>query len=423
MAAVSYVGQGGKHMSDTEHPHLKRAVGPVLLTLYGIGVTIGAGIYVLVGEVAGVAGMAAPVAFVLAGILAGLSAISYAELSTRFPKAGGEASYVNAAFARPWLTTTVGLLVAFSGITSSAAVLLGFVGYLNELIAVPGWIALCGIIGFLAAVTFWGVAQSLIVVAITTLIEIGGLLLVIGAGLPVLGDVPAALPDMWPGLDSAVWLLVLSSSVLAFFAFIGFEDIVNMAEEVKQPDRTLPIAIITTLIVSTLLYATLTVISVLSVDPSELGRSGAPLAHVFEASGGNPAILSSIAILAVVNGALIQMIMASRLFYGMARLGRLPQILAHVNPVTRTPDVAIVIVALVVLMFALTLPIAELASYASLAVMAVFCLANAALLMLRRTSDIEHTAFTAPLFVPVLGLLASFALLAFGLAQRVGLLA
>lgn len=409
-------------MSDTEHPHLKRAVGPVLLTLYGIGVTVGAGIYVLVGEVAGVAGMAAPVAFVLAGMLAGLSAISYAELSTRFPKAGGEATYVNAAFARPWLTTTVGLLVAFSGVTSSAAVLLGFVGYLNELIAVPGWIALFGVVAFLAVVTFWGVAQSLIVVAITTLIEIGGLLLVIGAGLPVLDEVPAALPDIWPGLDAALWLLVLSSSVLAFFAFIGFEDIVNMAEEVKEPNRTLPIAIITTLIVSTLLYVMLTVISVLSVDPAQLGNSGAPLAHVFEANGGNPAILSTIAILAVVNGALIQMIMASRLFYGMARLGRLPQVLAHVNPVTRTPDVAILGVALIVLVFALTLPIAELASYASLAVLSVFCLANAALLVLRRAADMEHAAFKAPIYVPVLGLVASFALLVFGLAQRVGFL-
>lgn len=407
-------------MSTSEQPHLKRAVGPVLLTLYGIGVTIGAGIYVLVGEVAAVAGMAAPIAFLMAGALAGLSAFSYAELATQFPRAGGEATYASKAFAKPWLTTTTGLLVAFSGITSSAAVLLGFVGYLNELIAVPDWVALVGIISLLAVITFWGVSQSLIVVAVTTLIEIGGLLLVIGMGLPALEGLPAALPAIWPGIDSAIWLLILSSSVLAFFAFIGFEDIVNMAEEVKSPGRTLPIAIITTLVVSTLLYVLLTTISVLVVDPSELGSSDAPLAHVFGASGGNPDILSSIAILAVVNGALIQMIMASRLLYGMAKLDRLPQMLAHVNPITRTPDIAIVGVALIVLIFALTLPIAELASYASFAVLAVFAIANVALLVLRRSKDYGEPSFKVYLFVPVLGAGASLALLGFGLAQRLG---
>ena len=271
-------------------------------------------------------------------------------------------------------------------------------------------------------VTFWGVSQSLIIVAITTLIEIGGLLLVIGAGLPGLQDFPQALPAMWPGLDGMVWLLVLSSSVLAFFAFIGFEDIVNMAEEVKTPGRTLPVAIIVTLIVSTLLYVLLTTISVLAVDPSELGASDAPLAEVFGASGGNPAILSSIAILAVVNGALIQIIMVSRLLYGMARLGRLPNVLAHVHPITRTPDVSIIGVALIVLAFALTLPIAELASYASLAVLGVFSLVNAALLVLRRSKDYGVPVSQVPLFVPVLGCAASLALLAFGIAQRLGLL-
>lgn len=409
-------------MTAEDQPHLRRAVGPVLLTLYGIGVTIGAGIYVLVGEVAAVAGMAAPVAFLLAGGLAGLSALSYAELATQYPRAGGEATYVNVAFSRPWLTTVTGLLVAFSGITSSAAVLLGFVGYLNALVAVPGWLALSGIVGVLGVVTFWGVSQSLIVVAITTLVEIGGLLLVIGAGLPVLAELPQALPDMWPGTDGLLWLLVLSSSVLAFFAFIGFEDIVNMAEEVTTPGRTLPIAIIITLVVSTLLYVLLTVISVLAVDPSELGGSDAPLTHVFGASGGNPAILSSIAILAVVNGALIQMIMASRLLYGMARLGRLPGVLAHVNPVTRTPDVAILGVAGIILLFALTLPIAELASYASLAVLGVFSIVNVALLVLRRSRDYGRAAFRVPLPVPVLGCVASLALLVFGIAQRFGFL-
>lgn len=408
-------------------PHLKRAVGPVLLTLYGVGVTIGAGIYVLVGEVTGVAGMAAPVAFLVAGCLAGLSALSYSEMATRFPMAGGEATYIDAAFSSATATTAVGLLVAFSGITSSAAVLLGFVGYLNELIAVPGWLALSMVIGLLAAVTFWGVGESMRVVAVTTLIEVGGLVLVIGSGVPHLDGLPQALPDMWPGLDGVVWLAIFSSSVLAFFAFIGFEDMVNMAEEVHRPRRTLPLAIIVTLVVSTLLYMALTIVSLLSVGPDALGASAAPLALVFGANGGNPAILSSIAILAVVNGALIQMMMASRLLYGMARLGRLPSWLAHVNARTRTPDFAIGCVGAIIFGFALTLPIATLASYASLAVMLVFAVVNVSLLVLRAREGEEGAAghgdfFRVPTAVPVLGIAASLGLFVFGVSQAVGLI-
>ncbi len=405
-------------MSETPDT-LKRAVGPVLLTLYGVGVTVGAGIYVLVGKVAGEAGMAAPVAFLIAGILAGLSALSYSEMATRFPRAGGEATYVNAGFGLPWVTLGVGLLVVFTGVSSAAAVLLGFVGYLNELVAVPTIFTLVGVVAVLGAITFWGVAQSLVVVALTTLLEIGGLLLVIGAGLPSFGNLPAALPEMWPGLDAIVWLAVLSSSVLAFFAFIGFEDIVNMAEEVREPDRSIPRAIIATLLISTGLYIALAIVSVLTIAPEVLAQSDAPLALVFGASGGNADILSSIAILAVVNGALIQIIMASRLIYGLARLGRLPAILGHVNARTRTPDVAILVVMAIVLVFAISLPIVELASYASLAVLLVFTSVNVALLVMRRRPDDRHDGFRVPIAVPVVGALASFGLFVFGAGQQV----
>jgi len=406
----------------TSQPNgLKRALGPVLLTLYGVGVTVGAGIYVLVGEVAGIAGLAAPMAFLLSGVIAGLSALSYAELAVLFPKAGGEAAYVNAAFARHWLTTLVGLLVVVTGITSAATVLLGFVGYLNELIAVPKAVALICVVAGLAAVTFWGVAESLTIVAFTTVLEVGGLVLVIGGGLPSLAALPAALPDMLPGFEASIWLAVVSSSVLAFFAFIGFEDIVNMAEEVRQPSRTLPLAIVLTLIVSVLLYMLLAVTAVLTVPPNVLAQSDAPLALVFARSGGNPELLSGIAALAVVNGALIQIIMASRLIYGMARLGRLPAVFGHVNAITRTPDYAIICISAIVLICALTLPITDLAAYASLAVLLVFTIVNVALLKLRGTVPRDRPRFSVPLLIPVAGALASFALFAFGLGREVGL--
>lgn len=404
---------------------LKRALGPVLLTLYGVGVTVGAGIYVLVGEVAGTAGMGAPVAFLIAGVLAGLSALSYAELSIRFPQAGGEAAFVSAAFARRWLTLFIGLLVVFTGVTSSAAVLLGFVGYLNALVEVSDGLVVTGAVAVLAVITFWGVRESLLIVAAITVVEIGGLLLVIGSGLPLLGDLPAALPEMLPGLDGIVWLGLFSASVLAFFAFIGFEDIVNMAEEVREPHKTMPRAILFTLTISTILYVALAIVSVLSVEPGRLAGSGAPLAMVFEANGGNPDVLSAIAIPAVLNGALVQIIMASRLLYGMAELGRLPKVLAHINPVTRTPDVAVGVVSLVVLASALVLPIAELATYASLAVLLVFSTVNAALLVLRRTASYKASGagFRVPAVVPIIGATASLSLFGFGLASAFGLIA
>ncbi len=401
-------------------PQLSRSLGLPLVTLYGVGVTVGAGIYVLVGEVAGVAGMAAPLAFLLAGILAGLSAFSYSELSVRLPQSGGEAAYVDAAFGRGWLTLAVGLLVAFSGITSSGAVILGFVGYLQELVAVPGWMAIAGIVLVLGGVTFWGVRESVMLVAATTVIEIGGLLLVVIWGAPSLAGLGEALPQMWPGLESTMWLAALSASVLAFFAFIGFEDIVNMAEESRNVSRTLPRAILLTLFITLGIYLLLTLVAVLTVPAQELAGTAAPLALVFERSGGNPAVLSSIAVLAVINGALIQIIMASRLLYGMARLGRLPGVLARVNARTHTPDVAIGVVMVLVAFSTWGLPIAALAGVASLAVLTVFTFVNGALLRFKLSGvPAPDGTRTVPLWVPVLGMVASGCLLAFGLWARV----
>lgn len=406
-------------MTTTHEARLERVLGTVPLTLYGLGVTIGAGIYVLVGEVAGVAGYAAPVAFVLAAVLAGLSALSYSEMAVRLPQAGGDAAYVEAAFSRRWLTLAIGLTVAFSGITSSGAVIIGFAGYFEAISGLSGPLVIVGAVAALAFVAFWGVRESFALIGLTTLLEVGGLVLVIWAGAPALERLPDVLPLMWPGLDGNLWLAVLSGSVLAFFAFIGFEDIVNMAEETRDVARTMPRAIILTLVCTTVLYLLLATISVLAVPPEELSRSAAPLALIFERGGGDARILGGIAMLAVVNGALIQIIKASRLLYGMARLGRLPRWLVHVHPRRKTPDRAILAVALLVLAFALALPIGQLAGLASLSVLGVFATVNAALLRVRLRGDPSPSGYRVPLAVPVAGLIATVLLLAFGLIDLV----
>jgi len=400
---------------ETSGPKLERVLGLPLVTLYGVGVTVGAGIYVLVGEVAAVAGYATPVAFLLAAIVAGMSALSYSELAVRLPQAGGEAAYAESAFSRGWLTLAVGLAVAFAGITSSGAIVIGFGGYFLALFGVSGPVVPILAVLLLGLIAFWGVRQSFMLIAVTTLIEIGGIALVIGAGAGALGELPAKLPAIWPDWTVDAWRAVIGASVLAFFAFIGFEDIVNMAEETRDTSRVLPRAILLTLVITTVFYLTLTTVAVLAVPLDDLSGTGAPLALIFERGGGDPRLLSAIAMLAVINGALIQIIMASRLLYGMARLGRLPSWLARVNARTHTPDAAIVLVTGIVLASALLLPIDRLAGLASLGVLSVFAIVNAALIRVRLRRDPSPSAYRVPLWVPVAGLAASAGLLFFGI--------
>ncbi len=223
---------------------LKRQIGPVLLTLYGIGVMVGAGIYVLVGAVAGRAGVFAPLAFLVAGAIAAPTAFSYAELSIRVPESAGEAAFVRKAFSSNWLSLAIGMAIVGVGVTSSAAVLRGGVGYLGTFTdADPNLLVV--VIGVaLVLVALWGAFESLSVAAVFTVVEVAGLLLVVWVGTtgPRSTD--------WVGADlSSIELSGIGfASVLAFFAFVGFEDMVNMVEEVRRPERTMPIAIVTSLV-------------------------------------------------------------------------------------------------------------------------------------------------------------------------------
>jgi amino acid transporter len=400
-------------------PTLERSLSLPLITLYGLGTTIGAGIYALVGEVAGSAGLYAPVAFTLAAALAGFSALSFAELSSRYPRSAGEALYVREGFSLPAAATTVGLLVVASGTVSSATIANGFVGYLRELVEVPRALALVLLIGSLGAVAAWGIRASARVAGLITLIEVGGLLLVAWVARDSLGALPDRLPELVPPADAAAWSGIFVASTLAFYAFLGFEDMVNVAEEVKNVRRMLPLAIIITLILTTLIYGVMATVAILAVPPSELSQSDAPLALVYEQSTGRSAtVVILISVAAMINGALVQVIMASRVLYGLADQGAIPIAFAGVNPRTRTPLVATGVVTLVVMVLALAFPLAPLARATSIVTLIVFAAVNLSLLRIKKRAPRPPGVAVYPAWIPAVGFVASLGVVALEIARR-----
>ena len=391
---------------------LKRSLSLPLVTLYGLGTTIGAGIYVLIGKVAGVAGLLAPVSFLAAGLLAALTAFSFAELSARIPRSAGEAAYVRAGFGSERLALLVGLLVVAVGVIAAAAVTVGAAGYIREFIDLPGVVLIVVPLVLLALVAAWGIGESVAAAALFTLLEIGGLGLVIWAGsraaLATGGDLSAPLDALSELGDAAAWGGIWTGAILAFYAFIGFEDMVNVAEEVKDVERTLPRAIILTLALTTLLYLAVSVVAVLALPPAELAASEAPLARIYEAgTGGSPALIVAIGIFATLNGVLIQIIMASRVLYGLSAQGQLPDWLGAVNPRTRTPLIATGLVTLGVLVLALGFPIEVLAEATSLVALSVFALVNLALWRLKGQAIGPSPGLSVPRWLPLTGFLVS----------------
>jgi APA family basic amino acid/polyamine antiporter len=406
-----------------ESPTLKRSLGLPLITLYGLGTVIGAGIFVLIGEVAGSAGMFAPVAFLVASLLAGLTAFSFAELASRFPKSAGEAVYVQEGFGWRPLSVTVGLLVALAGMVSCATIAIGFVGYLHEFIALPDWLVVVAVVLGLGTIAVWGIVESVTIAALITIVEAGTLVVVVIMAGDAFTTLPARLPELLPPAEGAVWSGILGGSVLAFFAFIGFEDMVNVAEEVKDAPRVMPRAIITVLIAAMTLYVAVSLVAVLTVPPAELAASGAPVALIFErATGLSAAPVSAIVLVAVLNGDLIQIVMAARVFYGLANMGLLPGRLATVNARTRTPLMATALATAIVLGFALWLPLLTLAQLTSLVTLVVFVMINLALVRIKRRSPPVASGFTCPLWVPVAGFVASAGFAAFQIAGFAGFL-
>ena len=383
--------------------------------LYGLGVTIGAGIYVLLGATAGRAGIYAPVSFLLASIVVAFSAASFAELSARFPVSAGEAAYVRAGFQSGSLALVVGFLVIFSGVVSSAAIAVGSTGYLREFVDLPNAALVSIVLLMLGAIAAWGIMESVIFASLFTIIEVGALLAIVTVGIGsspgLVFDLPRVIP---PFADLGAWAAISSAGLLAFFAFIGFEDIVNLAEEVKRPERTLPWAIFLTLGLGTLIYFLVTSVAVLSVPIDELAASSAPLSFVFShITGASPVVITSIAIVATLNGVIIQIIMASRVLYGLGKQGSVPSVFAKIHTLTRTPLIATGTITAVALTLALVFPLEGLAEWTSRIILVIFALVNLALLMLkRRGSAAPDGSFTVKIWVPFAGFLTCLAFLA-----------
>ncbi len=394
-----------------------------LLVLYGLGTTVGAGIYALIGVTAGIAGYWTPVAFMLAGVLAAFTALSLAELSGRFPKAAGEAVYVEEGFAAPRLAVFVGLSMALAGTISAATVCRGFAGYVSAYSPVPAWLAIVFIVAVSGAVAARGIGETAWIAASLTVLEVGGLLLVIWVGRESLAELPTRGAELVPTLDATAWSAILGASVICFYAFLGFEDMINVAEEVKDVRRNLPRAIVWTLVATLVLYLMLTVAAVMTVPPGELGSSDAPLALIYErATGRTPWLLSAIGAIAMSNGALIQIVKSSRILYGLADRGELPSALGHVHPRSHTPLLATGLVVCVVLVLALTLPLGQLAKATSLITLLVFGLICAALVRVRATRPATGGGFRVPIWIPWLGVFVNLGLVVFEGARMLGVI-
>lgn len=394
----------------TPKARLQRRLTIWLVVLYGLGTTIGAGIYALVGEIAGVAGFHAPWSFLVAALLAAFTAVSYAEMSSRYPRAAGSALYVREGFGSVRISTLVGLLVVLAGLTSAAALTNAFVGYLHEFLDVERTSAIVLTILVMGAIAAIGIGESVAVASVITVIEIFGLLLVVGVNYESFATLPHRIGEFLPPVDLQGWGLILSGAMLAFYAFLGFEDMVVVAEEVKDVKRTLPLAIVVTLAVTTVLYLLVMTAAVLAVPPADLAASSTPLALLYEkGTGSPPTLINAIATLAIINGALIQLIMVSRMLYGLASTRQIPIAFAYVYPRTRTPLVATLVATVMMILLALPGTLKALAEATSLVMLAVFALVNLAAWRVKRRMPSPDGISIVPDWVPLLGFLITVA--------------
>jgi basic amino acid/polyamine antiporter, APA family len=396
---------------------LERNIGLLALVLYGVGDILGSGIYGLVGKAAGEMGYAAWLGFVTSMIAAGLTGLSYASIGSRYPRAGGAAYVTYRAFAKPFLSYAIGLAVLFSGLTSMATACRVFSGYFTGLVTfVPltgGIILFACVVAF---VVFWGMRESMIMNAVCTIIELSGLLIVIAVGLPYLGS--ANYLDATTAVNTSgdiSFSLILTGAVLTFYSFVGFEDILNVSEEVKNPERNLPIGLISAVAISSVIYVTISLVAVSVIPPMELAASKQPLVDVVgKAAPAFPtAIFSIISMFAVANTALLNYVMGSRLLYGMATQKLLPESLARIHSKRRTPHVATIVILVVLLTLALSGDISTLAKSTSVLLLICFSVVNLSLVVLQRRKSEPKGLFEVPSIIPLFGSIVCLTMLCY----------
>ena len=416
-------------LTGTGEPTLKRVMGPGLLLLFVIGDILGTGVYALTGKVAAEVGGAVWLPFLVAFSVALLTACSYLELVTKYPRAAGAALYTHKAFGLHFLTFLVTFAVMCSGLTSASSASKAFASNFVEAFDLEvaegaGLTALAlGFMTLIAVVNFRGVGESVKANVVLTCVELTGLLIVIGIGAWALGggdgDTSRLLDFTAPESESA-FFSVTAATALAFFAMVGFEDSVNMAEETRDPVRTFPKVMLAGLCITGVIYVLVAISAVALVSPADLSEGDAPLLKVVEAGApGFPlGLFAFITMFAVANSALINMLMASRLLYGMARERVLPTALGRVHCTRRTPWVGILFTTALAFGLIFFADLTALGGTTALLLLVVFTVVNVAVLVLRR-DPVEHEHFRAPTAIPVLGAIAC-AYLASPLSGRAG---
>lgn len=374
------------------------------LTMYGVGLILGAGIYVLIGEAAGLAGDAIWVAFVLGSIVAIFAGLSYAELSAMFPKAAAEYTFVKNAFKNNFFAFIVGWLTAITSMITAATVALGFGGYFSEFLNIPITVAAIGLIGVLSIINFIGIRESSWTNTIFTVIEAAGLILVIVIGFTFGDPQPVNYLESPTGLSG-----IVLAFVLVFFAFIGFEDMANVAEEVRNPKKVIPKAIILSVMITGVIYVLVSLAVVRVINWHDLSLSAAPLASVAERGLGvqGHAVFSGIALFAITNTVLITLVAGARMFYGMSKDKSLPGVFSKIHFKTKTPWVAVVVIMVTSVGFSFIGDIVIVANITVFAVVITFAAVNLSVIVLRYTEPNIERKFRIPINIgrfPVLPL-------------------
>jgi amino acid transporter len=391
-----------------ERTGLRRIVSRRLLFFFILGDILGGGIYALVGEVGGEVGGAIWASFLVALVLAALTAASYAELVTKYPSAGGAALYAKKAFSNQFVAFMIAFAVMASGIASASTLARGFGGdYLSEFVEMPVEVAALVFIAVIAVINLVGILLSVRLNVVLTIVELGGLLLVVLIGAVALGDgigEPSRAVEFKEG--SAPLAAILAGAALAFYALIGFEDSVNIAEETRDPRHSFPFVLFGGLAVAGLIYMAVTVVASMAVPTETLAASDGALLEVVQLGplAMSTKVFSAIGLMALANGALINMIMASRLLYGMAEEDVLPRVFGRLSR-WQTPLVAIVFTTAISFGLILTGDLGDLADTTVLLLLGVFIVVNASVLVLRR-DPVSHDHFRVPAALPVLGIVA-----------------
>lgn len=411
MANVDAALEGTARPQASDRPALHRTIGPFQMTLYGLGSMLGSGVYGLMGQAAGLVGNAVWLAFLVALVAALLTALTYASLGSRYPHAGGAAFVAEKAYRLPLAGFVVGLAVACSALTSVATQARVFAANLATLTGGGEGAVTLLVLGFLLLLTglvLRGIRESMWVNVLCTCIEAAGLLLVVAVGLRYWGSVDLLeTPPPGEGASDIVILLLLQGAVLTFFAFIGFEDTINVAEECRNPQRTIPIGLIAAMAIAAVIYVAVAITAVSVVPWRELADAPGPLTAVMNRAAPwlSPLVYTAITLFAVANTALVNYVTASRLAYGMAHQGLLPSWLGRVHATRRTPHFAILALLALVTPLAVIGTIGQLAAATVLLLLTVFALMNGALCLLKNREGEPKGRFEIPLFLPALGAL------------------